>query len=66
MAIMLAEVYDALVEAGASEAKARAVAEEVLSRNRRLLRLEVMAALTLTLVVATFVMVINLSVTAAS
>ena len=63
MAIMLAEVYDALVEAGASEAKARAAAEEVASHNRRLLRLEVMAALTLTLVVAIFVMVINLSVT---
>ena len=34
MAIMLAEVYDALVEAGASEAKARAAAEEVASHNR--------------------------------
>lgn len=63
MAITRAEVDDALVEAGASEAKARAAAEEVASHNRRLLRLGVMAALTLTLVVAVFVMVINLSVT---
>ena len=60
---MLAEVYDALVEAGASEAKARAAAEEVASHNRRLLRLEGMAALALTLVVVIFVMVIHLSVT---
>ena len=60
MAIMLSEVYDALVEAGASEAKARAAAEQVASHNSRLLRL--MTALTLTLVVAIFVMVINLSI----
>jgi len=62
MAIMLSEVYDALLEAGASETKARAAAEQVASHNCRLLRLEVMSALTLTLVVAIFVMVINLSV----
>ena len=62
MAIMLAEVYDALLDAGASESKARAAAEEVASHNRRLLRLEVMTALILTLVLATFVMVINLSI----
>lgn len=64
MAITRAEVDDALVEAGAREAKARAAAEEVASPNRRLPRLGVMAALTLTLVVAIFVMVINVSVTA--
>ena len=62
MAVMLAEVDDALVEAGASEAKARAAAEQVASHHGRLLRLEVMAALTLTLVVAVFVMVVNLSI----
>ena len=62
MAIMLSEVYDALLDAGASETKARAAAEQVASHNSRLLRLEVMSALTLTLVVAIFVMVINLSV----
>ena len=61
MAIMLWEVYDALLEAGASETRARAAAEQVASHNS-LLRLEVMSALTLTLVVAIFVMVINLSV----
>ncbi len=65
MAIMLSEVYDALLEAGASEAKARAAAEQVASHNSRLLRLEVMTALTLTLVVAIFVMVINLSISLA-
>ena len=64
MAIMLSEVYDALMEAGASEGKARAVAEQVASHNSRLLRLEVMTALILTLVVAIFVMVINLSIKA--
>ena len=62
MAVMLSEVYDALVEAGASEAKARAAAEQVASHNRWLLRLEVMAALRLTLVVAIFVMAIHLSI----
>ena len=62
MAIALAELYDALLDAGASESKARAAAEEVASHNRRLFRLEVMTALILTLVVATFVMVINLSI----
>ena len=60
MAIMLSEVYDAFVEADASEAKARAAAEQVASHNSRPLRL--MTALTLTLVVAIFVMVINLSI----
>ena len=62
MAIMLSEVDDALLEAGASETKARAAAEQVASHNSRVLRLEVMSALTLTLVVAIFVMVISLSV----
>ena len=62
MAIMLSEVYDALLEAGASENKARAAAEQVASHNSRLLRLEAMSALTLTLVAAIFVMVVNLSV----
>ena len=62
MAIMLSEVYDALLEAGASETRARAAAEQVASHKRRLLRLEVMSALTLTLVVAILVMVINRSV----
>ena len=62
MASMLSEVDDALLEAGASETKARAAAEQVASHNSRVLRLEVMSALRLTLVVAIFVMVTSLSV----
>ena len=62
MEIMVAEVSDVLLEAGASESKAGAAARQVASHNSRLLRVEVMTALILTLVVAIIVRVINLSI----
>lgn len=59
MAIMLSKTYDALKEAGASEEKARAAAEEIASFENRLTRLEVMTAVilagTITLVIKAFV-----------
>ena len=44
---MLSKTYDALKEAGASEAKARAAAEEIASFKIRLTRLEVTTAVIL-------------------
>ena len=59
MAIMLSKTYDALKEAGASDEKARAAAEEIASFENRLTRLEVMTAMilagTITLVIKAFV-----------
>ena len=40
MALMLSELYDALIEAGASAAKARKAAEEVAVYDDRLARVE--------------------------
>ena len=52
---MLSDTYEALIEAGASEVKAKAAAQEVAALDRRLLRLEVMLGtnLTITLAIAT-------------
>lgn len=59
MAIMLSRIYDALIGAGASEAKARAAAEEIASFENRLTRLEVMTTVilagTVTLVIKAFI-----------
>ena len=52
MALMLSDTYDALVEAGASEAKAKAAAQEVAALDRRLLRLEVMLGINITITLA--------------
>ncbi len=52
MALMLSDTYDALVEAGASEAKAKAAAQEVAAQDRRLLRLEVMLGINITITLA--------------
>ena len=52
MALMLSDTYDALIEAGASEAKAKAAAQEVASLDRRLLRLEVMLGINITITLA--------------
>ena len=52
MALMLSDTYDALIEAGASETKAKAAAQEVAALDRRLLRLEVMLGINLTITLA--------------
>ena len=52
MALMLSDTYDALIEAGASEAKAKAAAQEVAPLDRRLPRLEVMLGINLTITLA--------------
>ena len=52
MALMLSDTYDALIEAGASEAKAKAAAREVAAPDRRLLRLEVMLGINITITLA--------------
>lgn len=52
MALMLSDTYDALIEAGASEAKAKAAAQEVAAHDRRLLRLEVMLGINITITLA--------------
>jgi hypothetical protein len=52
MALMLSDTYDALIEAGATEAKAKATAQEVASPDRRLLRLEVMLGINITITLA--------------
>ena len=49
---MLSKTYDALKEAGAPDEKARAAAEEIANLHSRLLRLEVMAGINITLSVA--------------
>lgn len=52
MALMLSDTYDALIEAGASEARAKAAAQEVAALDRRLLRLEVMLGINITITLA--------------
>ncbi len=56
---MLSKTYEALKEAGASDEKARAAAEEIAGFENRLTRLEVMSAVilagTVTLVIKAFV-----------
>lgn len=52
MALMLSDTYDALIDAGASESKAKAAAQEIAALDRRLLRLEVMLGINLTITLA--------------
>ena len=52
MALILSDTYDALIEAGASETKAKAAAQEVAALDRRLLRLEVMLGINITITLA--------------
>ena len=49
---MLSDTYDALIEVGASEAKARVAAQKVVNLDRRLLCLEVMLGINLTVTIA--------------
>lgn len=52
MALMRSDPYDALVEAGASESKAKAAAQEVAALDRRLLRQQVMLGINITISLA--------------
>lgn len=52
MALMLSDTYHALIEAGANETKAKAAAQEVAALDRRLLRLEVMLGINITITLA--------------
>ena len=49
---MLSDTYHALIEAGANETKAKAAAQEVAALDRRLLRLEVMLGINITITLA--------------
>lgn len=52
MSVMLSKTYAAFREAGASDEKARAAAEEIAGFGKRLVRLEVMVAMILAGVVS--------------
>ena len=52
MSVMLSKTYAAFREAGASDEKARAAAEEIAGFDKRLVRLEVMVAMILAGVVS--------------
>jgi len=54
MPVMLSDVYDALISAGAEETKAKAAAEEIAHFDRRLNRIEVLLGIVVALQIATF------------
>ena len=60
MALMLSKTYDAFREAGASEDKARAAAEEVANLHSRLTRIEIMMGVILALQIPILVKVFTL------
>ncbi len=62
MAVMLSETYEALREAGASEARARAAAEEIAAFESRLIRVETKLDMVLGGTVATIVGIVTLVV----
>ena len=59
MAVMLSETYQAFIEAGASEAKAQAAAQEIANFEQRLVRIESKLNLLITLVVTILVFVLG-------
>ena len=59
MAVMLSETYQAFIEAGASEAKAQAAAQEIANFEQRLVRIESKLNLLITLVVSILVFVLG-------
>ena len=63
MAVMLSETYHALIEAGASEEKAQAAAEEIANFEQRLVRIESKLNLLITLVVTILVFVLGTAAT---
>ncbi len=54
MPVMLSDTYEALISAGADEAKAKAAAEEIAHFDRRLNRIEVLLGIIVALQIATF------------
>jgi len=62
MLVMLSEPYEALKEAGASEARARAAAEEIAAFESRLIRVETKLNMVLSGTVALIVGMITLVV----
>ena len=54
MPVMLSGTYEALISAGADEAKAKAAAEEIAYFYRRLNRTEVLSGIVVALQIATF------------
>ncbi len=54
MPVMLSDTYEALISAGADEAKAKAAAEEIAHFDRRLNRIEVPLGIIVALQIATF------------
>jgi len=54
MPVMLSDTYEALISAGADEAKAKAAAEEIAHFDRRLNRIEVLLGIVVALQIATF------------
>ncbi len=62
MAVMLSETYEALKEAGASEARARAASEEIAAFKSRLMRVETKLNMVLSGTVALIVGMITLVV----
>ncbi|MDE0354693.1 MAG: integrase [Gemmatimonadota bacterium] len=63
MAVMLSETYQAFIEAGASEEKAQAAAQEIANFEQRLVRIESKLNLLITLVVTILVFVLGAAAT---
>lgn len=63
MAVMLSDTYQAFLEAGASEEKAQAAAQEIANFEQRLVRIESKLNLLITLVVTILVFVLGAAAT---
>lgn len=63
MAVMLSDTYQAFIEAGASEEKAQAAAQEIANFEQRLVRIESKLNLLITLVVTILVVVLGATAT---
>ncbi len=63
MAVMLSDTYQAFIEAGASEEKAQAAAQQIANFEQRLVRIESKPNLLITLVVTILVVVLGSAAT---
>ena len=59
MPVIMSKAYQAFLQAGVPEEEARKAAEEIVSLDRRLLRLQAMVAASLVVVVAILVLVVR-------
>ena len=59
MPVIMSKAYKAFLQAGVPEEEARKAAEEIVSLDRRLLRLQAMVAASLVVVVAILVLVVR-------